>query len=265
MDFEIVVVAQPPGRIDKAKLPNDDRIVILEEASGKGIGHYRQLGAERARGGIIAWIDDDERPMDSRWLAMLAGPIAQGNEKVVTAGNHIPLGQGYLADSISWLGLPGGGYPGFEAMWEVDAHGYTSHLCTGNFAICRQTLVAVGGFNELLKTGNEDTELADRLVAAGVSILYRPAATVIHEARRELGPFMRWHVRRGRAHRELIKVTRNSKGTRAKAKGRLVSTFTILRRTVMTRYFPGVLLALMLQYACQLAGYLGLVKPSCER
>ncbi|MCA1799502.1 MAG: glycosyltransferase [Xanthomonadaceae bacterium] len=179
--FEVVVIAQPPGRIDRARLPADARVVVHEEPLGLGFGHYRNVGIEASKGRIIAWIDDDERPRDDRWLQALTVPIRQQTAQVVTAGSHIPLGQGYLADSISWLGLPGGAYPGFETMWAVDGSGHTTHLCSGNFAIDRAALVAAGGFDAALASGNEDTDLAARLRHAGIPIRYEPAATVIHE------------------------------------------------------------------------------------
>jgi GT2 family glycosyltransferase len=255
--FEIVVIAQPPGRIDRSRIQPDPRVRVHEEPLGRGFGHYRQVGTELAAGRVLAWIDDDERPMNERWLAEITAPILDQSEQVVTAGYHIPLGQGYLADSISWLGLPGGGYPGFEVMWTVDDEGYTDHLCTGNFAIAKDVLTGVGGFDIRMRAGNEDTDLADRLRAAGVRIAYQATATVLHEARSKLGCFMRWHVERGIAHRELLSGM-NAGRHRSKVGRRLRSSLAIVRRVAATRYLPGVLFAMTLQYACQLVGYLRL-------
>lgn len=252
--FEVVIVAQPCGRLERARLPADPRIVVHEAPLGLGIGRYRQLGAAHARGDVLAWIDDDERPRGPEWLARLTAPIRNGQERVVTSGCHIPLGHGYIADSISWLGLPGGGYPGFETMWPVDAHGYTNHLCTGNFAIARGTLAAVGGFDAALTSGNEDTDLADRLHAAGVPLKYAADATVLHAARTRVGEFARWHLERGRAHRQFL--ARESRAHGAKVAGRLRSSLAIIGRAARTRYLPGVLALTGLQYACQAAGFL---------
>lgn len=256
--FEVVVVAQPPGRIDRMRLPADRRVIVHEEPLGLGFGHYRSIGTEVSRGRVIAWIDDDESPRDDGWLEALTAPIRAGAAQVVTAGSHIPLGQGYLADSISWLGLPGGAYPGFETMWVVDDSRRTTHLCSGNFAIDRGALTAVGGFDAALTSGNEDTDLAARLRCAGIPILYEPAATVIHEARRGVLPFIRWHVGRGRAHRRYLALARIRAGQRDErvVRARLKSSLVVLRRAAATRYLPGVLFTTALQYLAQLFGYL---------
>lgn len=257
--FEIILIPQPRGKLKKSKLPKFDHYKIFEEDFGKGFGYYRQLGVEKARGEVLVWIDDDEQPFNDKWLMNITKPIIEGKEKVVTAGVHIPLGQGYIQDCISWLGLPGGGYPGFKVMWEVDDNGYTNHLCSGNFAIEKKTLQEVGGFNKAQMSGNEDVELSDRLVENDIVIKYQENATVEHEARGTLGGFIKWHIQRGQSIRDL---SGQNKAGGGKIKKRLLSSVKIMGKSLPTKYFPGVFFLTGLQYLSQLVGYLGITKAN---
>ena len=146
--YEIVLVPQNPL---KEELLKDKKIRIFYEPLGKGVSYYRNVGIKKSRGDIIAFIDDDEEPFDEKWLRNLVFPIISNKESITTAGVFIPLGQGYIADSISLLGFPGGGAVGFKTMWKVDENNYTKHLCTGNFAFRKNLIQRIGYFHEEMK------------------------------------------------------------------------------------------------------------------
>ncbi|MBN2100752.1 glycosyltransferase family 2 protein [Candidatus Dojkabacteria bacterium] len=258
-DFEVVLIPQPKGKLERDNLPHDDRVKIFEEDMNKGFGYYRQLGVDKSHGEVIVWIDDDQNPMNNKWLASISRSIIEGKEKVTTSGIHIPLGQGYITDSISWLGFPGGGYPGFKVMWKVDEDNYTGHLCTGNFAIERQILLECGGFSHKQKSGNEDVELSDRLKEKHIKFLYVPEATVYHEARGSLADFTKWHIERGAGHQDLKKSGKMGGG---KIKNGLRSALQILRMSLFTKYFPMVLFLTTYQFFLQFLGFLGVFKRS---
>ena len=82
----------------------------------------------------MAFIDDDELPKNYSWLYCITEPLIKGEEEVVTAGVDIKLGQGYLTDSISLLGFPGGGAVGFKTMWNVDENNATIQLTCNRFS-----------------------------------------------------------------------------------------------------------------------------------
>ena len=255
--FEIVIIAQPEGKLDKSRLPEKGEFVIIETPKGQGMGVYRNMGIEASTGDLLTWIDDDELPMDENWIASLITPLVEDDESVTTAGVHIPLGQGYLNDCISWLGWPGGGYPGFEVMWDVDEEGYTDHLCSGNFGIKKDYIEELGSFSVKQKDSNEDAELSVRIKKANKKLKYVKAATVLHEARGgNLRDFAFWHISRGHGTSS-FKKTGNSVFERAKKV--LGNNIKILWMTLFTKYFPGVLFLLFVQYFFQLLGYLGLV------
>ncbi len=248
--YEVILVAQ--AQVD-GDATTDMRIRVHYEEPGQGFSHYRNVGVDLARGEILAFIDDDEIPQDRHWLATQTAPVRQGDESVVTAGVSIPLGNGYLTDSISLLGFPGGGAIGYEHMWPVTGS-RTDHVCSGNFAIRADILSEVGGFAKEAKYGNEDIALARELVGRGIPILYLPEATVLHEACSGLGDFIRWNIRRGISARIYLRVRQHDE----KVWERFQSSARILKivSTKYSRLLPGVIFAMTNQYAWQVIGAL---------
>jgi len=248
-DYEIVLLPQRPLREDELK---DKKIRFRYEKLGKGFAYYRNVLIKMARGDTLVWIDDDEEPMDDKWLENIVRPILDKKEKVTTAGVYIKLGQGYLTDSISLLGFPGGGAVGFETMWEVDSRNYTSHLCSGNFAIEKRTILSIKGFSKNLKFGSEDVDLADKIVGKKIKIKYIKNAAVYHVARRGLVNFVKWNFLRGKSAAHYLKKKKSDK----KVGGRLASSKRILAKVLKTKYFFGVVFLMIIQYVCQIAGFL---------
>lgn len=245
--YEIVLI--PQIRLRETLL-KDERIKINYEPLGKGFAHYRNVGIEKSDGDIVVFIDDDELPMNNLWLSNITKLILSGKEKVVTAGVRIKLGQGYLTDSISLLGFPGGGAIGFKTMWHVDNKSHTTHLCSGNLAITKNLLSKIGNFDNSFKSGSEDVNLADRLVESKIKIKYSEEATVYHSARKGFINFVKWNYLRGKSAAELMKDKSS-----AKVSGRLSSSKRILAKTIKTKYFLGIWFVMFNQYLWQTTGY----------
>ena len=109
--YEIVLIPQVKLQEDKLK---DKRIKIFFEELGKGFAYYRNIGIKKSKSDVLVFIDDDELPMNNKWLYNITKPILSGEELIATSGYKIKLNQGYLTDCISLLGFPGGGAVGFE-------------------------------------------------------------------------------------------------------------------------------------------------------
>lgn len=249
--YEIVLIPQVQLREERLK---DERIRLYYEPLGKGFSYYRNVGIEKSKGKIIVFIDDDETPMNDRWLNNITTLIIEEKEKVVTAGVKIKLGQGYWTDCISLLGFPGGGAIGFRTMWKVDKNNYTEHLCSGNLAIKKEVIEKIGNFSNELKYGNEDVNLADRIVTARMKIKYIEEATVYHVARKELINFIKWNILRGKSAAEYLKNKKNTE----KIGRRLASSKRILIKIAKEnpKYLLSVLWMMFNQYLWQTGGYL---------
>ncbi|WP_455277750.1 glycosyltransferase family 2 protein [[Eubacterium] cellulosolvens] len=252
IDYEYEIILITSYKLQNSAFKNK-KIKIYFEPLGEGFSYYRNAGIKHSRGEIIVFIDDDELPIDKYWLRYLTDPIIKGKESVTTAGYRIPLGQGYLADSISSLGFPGGGYIGFKTIWDVNKKGYTHHLCTGNFAIKKSLLEEIGYFPVSLKFGAEDVWMSLKIIEKKIKIKYIERATVYHEARRNLIEFMRWQIRRGKATFEFNRI--GLLGA-SHLKDRFISSLKIMRLTFFKKYFILICLLLIIQYLLNIIGYL---------
>jgi len=247
--FEVILVAQVP--LDESRVDRSIETIIYPTA-GHGIAARRNIGFRSAAGEVVVFIDDDERPLGDSWLEGLVDPILTGGETVSTSGVAVPTGEGFIADLISSLGFPGGGSVGFRRMWNVDDRGFTGHICTGNFAVRKDALEELGGFDEGLQHGAEDTHLAEKMSSAGIEAVYVEESTVFHEPRRSLTGFFRWQIRRGRSAYQL-KMAREL--DRRLVGNRFTSTWRILRSNLVSVRAPAMLAIVLFEYLFQAIGY----------
>jgi glycosyltransferase involved in cell wall biosynthesis len=251
--FSLEVILIPQVKL-KEELLKDKRIKYFYEPLGKGFAYYRNRGIKESKGEILIFIDDDELPMNFLWLATITEPLMAGEEEVVTAGVTIKLGEGYLTDSISLLGFPGGGAIGFKTMWRVDENNNTEHLCSGNFAINKKILNELSNFSNEYRHGKEDVNLADKLIGNKIIIKYIEEATVYHIARKGFINFITWNMLRGKASKEYISMNKGG----GKIMNRLSSSMRILKNVAATRtrYLPGVAFMMFNQYLWEFIGTL---------
>lgn len=248
--YEIILIPQVTLKEDLLKAK---KITINYERKNLGFSYYRNIGVKLSKGNILIFIDDDEMPINDKWLYHITKPILDKKEEVVTAGVNIPLNQGYLADSISLLGFPGGGAIGFKIMWKVDKKNYTNHLCSGNFAISKYILNKINGFDNSLKFGNEDADLAERLIKQKIKIKYEAKATVYHEPRKKIIDYIKWVMMRGKS----ANISKNKKQINYNnIANRLISSLKIIKKTINTKYFPMVVFLIFNQYFFNFIGYI---------
>jgi len=245
-DLDINLV---PQYTINTKLLNNKRINIKYEAPKKGFSYYRNIGINMSRGEIIVFIDDDELPMNNKWLESITKPIMDNKEAVVTAGVKIKLNNGYIADSISLLGFPGGGALGFEIIWPLKEKDYTDHICSGNLAIKKSILKSVGNFSEGMKFGGEDMDLGRKLIKRGFKIRYVKEATVYHVPRKGIFNFLKWSFLRGKSA--------GAESTLKQFLRRIVTTTKVLLiiKKQHRKYLEGAILMGIIKHLSQGAGF----------
>ncbi len=199
-DFEIVVVDNHPasGLVTSTLRSIDDgRIRVLEQPR-RGLARARNTGVVAARHDIVAFTDDDVI-VDRSWLQGIAdGFAAEPHVACVTgivpAGEITSESQSYFDRRVSWarscrpevfsLTSVRRSEPLFP--FEVGMFG------TGaNFAIRRDVVVALGGFDEAFGVGSrvgggEDIDMFVRVLLAGHQLVYEPAALAWHRHRSDV-------------------------------------------------------------------------------
>lgn len=196
-DVEIVVVDNRPGSSSptRAVIGGFEGIVFVEEPR-PGLSYARNAGFAAATGGILVAIDDDVT-VPAGWLERLVAPFHRPEVAVVT-GNVLPVELDTEAQALfeAYGGL-GKGFERFErnGEWFRGLRGPVPTWklgATANAAFRASVLAdpAIGVMDEALGAGtptgcSEDTYLFYRILKAGHTIVYEPAAWVWHRHRRD--------------------------------------------------------------------------------
>lgn len=195
-NFEVVVVdnASPTeDTADYVRSLGDLRVRLLSEPIA-GLARARNTGLRAARGEIVAFTDDDVI-VDRFWLRGIAAGFARGDVSCVSG--LVPTGeirtrtQRWFDRRVSWSDATS------VRMYRMDRPPADNPLFpfrvgdfgTGaNFAVRRETLRELGGFDEALGVGTptgggEDLDMFVRVLLAGGALVIEPSAVVWHRHR----------------------------------------------------------------------------------
>ncbi len=172
--IEIIIVddASTDGTkqyLERYKTDINTDAVILTNDSNLGVAGARNVGIERSKGDIIAFIDAD-CIADAVWISELVKGYC--NKDVVAVG-------GSISDER------------ITNIWELlnkghdfiaSEEGYVTYIQGCNMSYGAPILKTFL-FNDEIKYGYEETLLCDKLIQAGHKIYYRPQAIVHHKHR----------------------------------------------------------------------------------
>jgi GT2 family glycosyltransferase len=187
--FEIIIVD------DGSRVPvnlsghhNQDGITLLRQ-NRAGPASARNMGAEKARGEVLAFTDDDCRP-SPQWLRELTNAFA-----------HSPLS---LIGGRTINGLAENYYSTASQIIVEEVYGYffrrnspLRFFASNNMALPVDLFKKCGGFDASFRT-SEDRDFCDRWIRQGHPMVYVPEAIVYHYHHLTLTTFCRQHFNYGR-------------------------------------------------------------------
>jgi GT2 family glycosyltransferase len=172
------------------------RLRVIHRDVNGGPAAARNNGARLAEGPVVAFIDDDCVP-DSGWARAWVEAFERNPRLGVVQGlTERPegaLGPWTLYREITWE------TPWFEGC---------------NIAYRRDALLAVGGFDEVIRWYGEDTSAGWKVVESGAERDFAPSARVVHDLEeRGVG----WRIRHGYLERNLVELALRHPGLRRDA------------------------------------------------
>jgi glycosyltransferase involved in cell wall biosynthesis len=148
--------------VEGARFP----ITAVRLPVNRGPAAARNAGWRQARGGVVAFTDDDCAPAPG-WLAALTAATVAAD-----------LAQGRTLPDPEQIHLHG---PFGRSLEIVEENGF---YATCNMAYGRAVLEHLGGFDEQFRhPAGEDTDLAWRAIDAGFRTVFAPEAIVHHDVR----------------------------------------------------------------------------------
>lgn len=202
--FEIIMV-DDSSREKLEKVVTNPGIKIIRNEKSKGSAACRNIGAEAAKGEILAFLDADCIPGED-WLEELA-PFFQyawagGVGGYIDGyGDRNPLERYEKTFSSLNMGsrliIEGKGESGF-------------YVPTANLLVGREAFRSAGGFKEGMEVG-EDVDFCWRLRECGYTLVYTPTGRVAHKHRNKLGKMLKRRFEYGTSEALLYRTHRDKK------------------------------------------------------
>lgn len=194
--FEVVLVDDAsPEPVSKIAASYGDRLNlrVIRHADNKGPAAARNTGLRAATHDIVAFTDND-CIVDSAWAGLLAVYLRDAHDKIAGVGGRVlAVGEDVYSQYFTY----------HKILDPFQSHGRYLYVVTANCAFRRQSLEAVGGFDERIRhPGGEDPGLCFKLLQAGWQLDYWKEAVVYHHYRMGIRDFVRTFFRYGRGCRK---------------------------------------------------------------
>lgn len=178
-DYEVILVDDGSKDNTQEIAARHPWIVNIKQVN-KGLSVARNVGAQAAKGEVIAYTDSDCMA-DPDWLYYLVGSLISGDYAGVGGPNISPPAEDWIQACVS--AAPGG--PNHVLLTDVVAE----HIPGCNMAFYKWAFEKIGGFDPEYRKAGDDVDFCWRLQQDGGVIAFSPAAIVWHYRRFTLTAF----------------------------------------------------------------------------
>jgi GT2 family glycosyltransferase len=176
-EWELFII---PNNMEKNEWQEDERIYIID--SGRvGPAHKRDLGAQKASGDILVFLDDDSYPKSN--FLEVASRHFKDSEVIALGGPGITPPSDSFWQRVSgavFLSKFTGGSP--ERYVSLGVTREIDDWPSVNLMVRKDAFLSVGGFDSKYWPG-EDTLLCLKLKKTGKKLIYEPNMIVWHHRR----------------------------------------------------------------------------------
>jgi GT2 family glycosyltransferase len=180
---EMVAAFRAPFRLRALWQPNGGRAAACN------------AGVREARGYVVTLLDDDMQASVDLLATHLAEHPPESRRGILGA---VPIRvDASSPPAVRFVGAKFNRH--LEALATAGREIGIRDFFSGNFSIRRDVLLEVGGFDEAFRIyGNEDIDLAARLLHAGVELAYSPGAAALQHYEKDFAALALDHVAKGR-------------------------------------------------------------------
>jgi cellulose synthase/poly-beta-1,6-N-acetylglucosamine synthase-like glycosyltransferase len=187
----------------------DPRIQVISHAQNQGLAATRNSGLRHARGEFVAALDADTCP-DPHWLETLL-PHFRDPQVALVGGPLIESAIHGLADRWRRAAM--------TQAWGKRRVRNPLFMYGHSQVIRRDAALAVGGYDESMRTNGEDMDMTRKLRSRGFDCIYDPAATVRHYRTDTLASIFdtywrywlfgnRWHLTKPSARDSMLRTSK---------------------------------------------------------
>ena len=171
----------------------DEYDIRLIRTENRGLSSARNTGLAAATGEIVAYTDDDARPIPTG-SPTSPRPLPTTEHAGIGGPNIAPPGDGPIAACVA--NAPGG--PVHVLLTDQVAE----HIPGCNMAFRKDRLAAVGGFDPRFRVAGDDVDICWRLQERGWTLGFSPAALVWHHRRNSVRTY--WKQQQGYGKAEAL-------------------------------------------------------------
>lgn len=172
--FEVVVVNGPSTDDTESVLAAYAGRIKIVRCPTRNLSQSRNLGIAAAAGDIVVFIDDDALPIDERWLLRFAEAFAgEAGGRLGAVGGPVIHRDGEVFE-FNGGATSDYAFQVFDVQTQrkaaVDNRRWFLRVPGGNSAYRRDTLVALGGFDEYFVYYLDEADLCVRMIRSGAQV-----------------------------------------------------------------------------------------------